>query len=368
MKKWKKSDKCLNCGNSIDPEFNYCPYCGQENDDRNVSFAQLTNEFFSNYLSLDSRFGRSVAPFLIRPGYLTNRFNQGKRKNYANPIRLYLIVSLFFFFFMGLYLSNHSTLFDENNRGFNLGNQNTKIDSTEAQVLKDNIIASIDQFDTLSTDQSDEVKQVLDSLDIKSKIRNFETDSLSLLPDDSSSWLTNEKWEIFNGMRKNLEYSNQDILDSLRVDEMDGSKKLITTQIVRVARSSDTFFAFVIKNMPIMMFLMLPLFAIILKLLYVRHKILYIQHLIHSLHIHSMAFFIYGMAFLISLIFNPDIIASILVISLALITVYSYISYINVYKQNWAMTLFKFLLTGYFYCILLVFAFVVEVIVSFLMY
>ena len=63
----------------------------------------------------------------------------------------------------------------------------------------------------------------------------------------------------------------------------------IALQRVKVERSDERYFAgHVIKKLPIMMFLLLPLFALLLKLLYVRQKKLYIIHLIHALHLHSL--------------------------------------------------------------------------------
>jgi hypothetical protein len=39
------------------------------------------------------------------------------------------------------------------------------------------------------------------------------------------------------------------------------------------------------------MFLLLPIFAFLLKLLYIRRGRLYVEHLIFSLHVHAFAFF-----------------------------------------------------------------------------
>jgi len=93
MKTLRKTKKCLNCGQILSDIYDFCPLCGQENTDNNVSFKQLAGDFFSNYFSLDSKFLKSIKPFFINPGYLTNSFNNGKRKSYANPVRLYIIIS-----------------------------------------------------------------------------------------------------------------------------------------------------------------------------------------------------------------------------------------------------------------------------------
>ena len=100
MKKRRKHKACLNCGELLQQKHNYCPNCGQENTDNQVSIGLLLREFLSNFFSLDSRFGRTFKPFLFSPGKLTVAFNEGRRVLYANPIRWYLVISIFHFFFM----------------------------------------------------------------------------------------------------------------------------------------------------------------------------------------------------------------------------------------------------------------------------
>src|SRR5262249_3685237 len=53
---------------------------------------------------------------------------------------------------------------------------------------------------------------------------------------------------------------------------------------------AELFFATLFQNLPYMMLCCVPLFALVLKVLYVRRKIFYIEHLIYALHIHSFAY------------------------------------------------------------------------------
>ena len=52
---------------------------------------------FGDVFSVDSRMGRTVRPFLLRPGFLTREFNEGRRTRYSAPFRLYLLASLALF-------------------------------------------------------------------------------------------------------------------------------------------------------------------------------------------------------------------------------------------------------------------------------
>ena len=104
--KKRKSDHCLNCGSKFDESYNYCPNCGQENDHSRASFGILVRDFFQNYFSLDSKFSNSLLPFFFQPGYLTKKYIQGKRVSFVHPVRLYLILSLIFFFVFSMVSKN----------------------------------------------------------------------------------------------------------------------------------------------------------------------------------------------------------------------------------------------------------------------
>jgi hypothetical protein len=45
----------------------------------------------------DSRLWRTIVPLLIRPGFLTREYLDGRRASYLPPVRLYLVLSVLFF-------------------------------------------------------------------------------------------------------------------------------------------------------------------------------------------------------------------------------------------------------------------------------
>src|SRR5205823_14910540 len=101
-----------------------------------------------------------------------------------------------------------------------------------------------------------------------------------------------------------------------------------------------------ISNLPYMMLCCIPLFALVLKLLYVRRKIFYIDHLIYALHIHS---FFYAGIMLIVLAtigvtrFGPGAIAGWLIALLWIAFVTQiFLSIRYVYRQGWFISIFKF--------------------------
>jgi len=93
----RKVTTCKNCERRFFADFNYCPYCGQ-NDKEELTLGVLFSNTISNYFSVDARFFKSFWPLMAKPGYLAKRFLEGKRLLYLHPAQMYLFISVVFFF------------------------------------------------------------------------------------------------------------------------------------------------------------------------------------------------------------------------------------------------------------------------------
>jgi hypothetical protein len=98
--KKKQLSACPNCGNASMTDINYCPRCGQMNHDLNVPVKHLVAEALESTIHFDSKMYRTIKALLFRPGFLTIEFNEGKRKSYVAPVRLYIFISFVFFFLL----------------------------------------------------------------------------------------------------------------------------------------------------------------------------------------------------------------------------------------------------------------------------
>ncbi len=323
MKIRRKANQCLNCGAQINEVYNYCPRCGQENNDNNISFGLLFREFFSNYFSLDSRFGRSIKPFLIQPGTLTNAFNQGKRVRYAHPVRLYLVISL-------IHFTTFSFIQTQENED---GGNETFIDLMDEE-----------QADSLLA---------------------IHPDSLQFDPEEDFM-LSERDFAVIKKMYGE-KHTSKEILDSLHIEDRSFWDRLAIRRIVRLSNTTqEQINNAIIGNIPVMMFIILPLYALLLKIFY-RKKGLYIQHLIHSFHIHSFAFIALTIGWLFILAFSlPE--EEVLFFVFIGLSIYIYFSLIRVYRQKYLKTLLKLFLMGTAYFMMLSTALIIETLISLMIY
>jgi Protein of unknown function (DUF3667) len=80
----------------------YCGFCGQRLEPPVHSlwhFIQLAAEDLTH---ADSRLWRTLAALLFKPGYLTREFLHGRRASHLPPVRLYLVLSVVFFIWVGI--------------------------------------------------------------------------------------------------------------------------------------------------------------------------------------------------------------------------------------------------------------------------
>ena len=331
-----------------------------------------------------------------------------------NPVRLYLVISLFYFFVFQIASNNFIKQQKSNVRNLseevNLENLAEVDDSTRAKLenaleagLIDDTNRSIDKktveelLDQLDDASKHKILQVLDSAELVTfNHAGLGTDSMKAYPeqtlpmndkdetatssssgsltepdDDSAAEKEIVNWSLIEKYKDDDGITDRMLFDSLSTGSNSEFKNYLWRQYIRVRRSDEQLLTnYVVNNLPFMMLFLLPVFALILKLLYVRSKMLYIKHLIHALHLHSFAYMLYALAILL-IIYGSDseeFTNWVILFTFVLVSTYAYISFLRVYRQGKTKTLVKFNLVGFIYVHCLLFFFLAELFLSFLLY
>src|SRR6266403_1892099 len=87
---------CENCDAEL--QGHWCSQCGQPAIEYRRSFRYVVADLLNEFLNWDSKFFTTIALLILKPWRLTNEFLAGKRVRYVNPLRLYLLASILFFF------------------------------------------------------------------------------------------------------------------------------------------------------------------------------------------------------------------------------------------------------------------------------
>ena len=392
-KKLRKSQECLNCGTEM-ADFNYCSECGQINTTKQVPLKLFFHDILGDYFTFDSKFFRSFAPLLRKPGHLTNEYNSGRRVSYILPLRLYLFVTILFFFILSL---NSKISLDgldlaaEENQVVNKDSIQTIFTKYDEQIPEDvqaSLISDIDKKYKL-TKKKQEIKfSVGDSLklllsDFDSSIADSSRDELTLEimsnfklyskkgrrnkgDDKKALKRILENSDLFAGTAKTddlfgmidsrfrfkktskkaaghnyfIEGPDTGItFDGTPVDSLEeGLHKSFLLKANSLVKKGEEggrlFWQELLNQIPKVMFLILPIFALILKVLYIRKKIYYINHLIFSLHAHTILF----LYLMFAILFPKWYVISPVIFG---IWIHLFFSMRNVYKQSRFMTMLK---------------------------
>jgi hypothetical protein len=108
------------------------------------------------------------------------------------------------------------------------------------------------------------------------------------------------------------------------------------------------------EQFPKMLFFLLPVFALLLKLLYVRRNYFYSEHLVFSIYFYNFFYFAGSFMLLAGLAPSLDWLSTIIAWG---IYVYLLFSMKRMYSQGWGKTLAKFFIfsLGFSFCLLIAF-------------
>jgi len=89
---------CPNC--FAETVGNFCHQCSQETTLHPPSAREFMHEFIGHYVALEGKLWQTMWLLLVKPGRLTLEYIRGRRVRYVQPLRMYLTFSLIFFALM----------------------------------------------------------------------------------------------------------------------------------------------------------------------------------------------------------------------------------------------------------------------------
>lgn len=305
---------CLNCG---DPTVGmYCPTCGQRKVDVRISLRRMLREVMDDQLSLNSTLPRTLGTLLFRPGRLTSDYVQGRMMRYVPPFRLYLVSSLLFFVALSFVADPREISMGEDGQAM--------VDSVRLARIADSVLL---------------VHARASGEDTTGYARRVRERPKGPVGEIQFGPRPEQVPAVLKPLARRMKRTEE------RLNAMPRREALRT--LVEAVE----------ENAPIGVFVMMPLFAFILKILYVRRKRFYVEHFVFALHTHAFAFLV-GTAVL--LMDNDGVEAVIFTWFL----IYLFLALKRVYGQGVVRTLFKYVLLGISYSFLLVFGITATVLLT----
>ena len=315
---------CLNCG--AESSGRYCPECGQRKGEVRVSLRRLMADVLEDQLSINSTLPRTLAALFLHPGRLTAEYVSGRIASYVAPFRLYLVASLVFF--LTLSFGNRVT--------FNSG----EIDEAVANASSADSATAAARADTMAGRAAASDSGSLRMRTSRDMRFGIFIDTAGMGADPSAHWT--DALLVNTGSPR---------LDSLIAQRVRRLGRMPVEEFLTELWSE------LLLRLPTAMFLLLPVFALMLKVLYLRSRRYYVEHFIFALHYHAFAFLL----FTVMVPLDNTFIAPLLMLWLLL---YMPLALKRVYRQGWFVTLFKWGVLGTAYSVVLAVALFVTLIAA----
>ena len=332
----EESQVCLNCHTRLRGQ--YCGHCGQRSRNRLISIWQLLQEAFGDLLELDSRLWRTLVPLLIRPGQLTKDYLEGRRARYMPPFRTYLVLSVIFFVVAFFDPQKDLSLF------FEPAPEPTAEEIAQAEVAK-----------TAAAEQIEEHRQAaveaLQGLEAESKISD---EIIAEIIDDDDEININfggDNTGVFGNCENASISDEEDLPEWITKRFPDDRVKKICER--NKARGNENLADAMLDNIPVALIVLLPLMALVLKVLYPMSRRYFVEHLLFFVHFHAFFFLMLILQILFARfagLLGPEggavdsISTLILVIASLYIPVYLYKAMRRVYGQGHFVTQLKYMM------------------------
>ncbi|HYG07758.1 MAG TPA: DUF3667 domain-containing protein [Stenotrophomonas sp.] len=363
---------CENCQTAL--QGLYCHACGQSAHNPVRSFAHAVEEVFESFWHLDGRIFRTLRDLLV-PGRLANAYLEGKRVRYIPPLRLFVVLSLITFFVAKLAVHIDSDAKDNDAR--NQATAQVRSDFAQArtpeevEALRKRLIGAMTEARAQMPAQIPGARAGFDAgianIDKQAQRRLKALGAPASAAPEAA--FAASKADADLGQSTPFESPMPDFADRW-VDEQ---SKRINNNLPRLQedpqRLVNAFFAAV----PSTLFVLVPLFALMLRVFYLLSPRGYLEHLVVALYSHAFLLLDLLAVLLLMLLGQalaplgawPGALIGLLQLVLVLwMSAYLLLMQRRVYRQSWLATVVKYSLIGGFYFTVVIMAAVMLAITS----
>ncbi len=258
----------------------YCQKCGQENTVTHMHFLALVKHFIYDIFHFDGKFFDTVRYLFFKPGFVAKEYVAGRRASYLDPIRMYLFTSaLFFLIFFSITEADMSKLL--------AGEDRRPLTKAERFEIAANLYHAPAPMPNPAGNK--ELKLVLDTALVLEAVRDS-------VPPSDSGFRVQHHDSLFWVVARHA-----GPIDTITFigDDDSWMGKTLQEKWLRYKRRFDgdvgamfsNFGDKLLHRFPYLLFVSLPFFALLLKLLYYRKKqYVYSDHATFTLYHYIFSF------------------------------------------------------------------------------
>jgi len=359
---------CANCGTPLAGE--YCHECGQSMHSVLKPMHHMTEEAVETLLHIDSRILRTLPALFLKPGFLTLEYFAGRRMRYIAPFRLMFVLCLLNFFVLHLITSR---AIDQNvdrhqqtvllDRGADFAQAADAEDVRDLFDSKINALNAVQTFgsDTMAAQAASGKQQLREAAN--RRLAELHAQPLPAASGTVAAVARSDDRTPIKPVQIGWlpAFANAELTATLQHMQDNWHDYKHGDPASREAARERMLTGFFGK-LPGAMLVLVPVFALLLKLFYVFRRRIYMEHLIVALHSHAFLFLWLLLLMLLGTLIGWVVPHAAWVgyplrwLRIALVwwaPIYLLVMQKQIYRQGWAMTLLKYWCVGWCYVWLL---------------
>lgn len=340
--------RCENCGAALLGE--YCHGCGQHAHNPLKSFKHAVEEVFESFWHVDGRIFRTLRDICV-PGRAALNYLAGKRARYLPPLRIFLILSIFTFFLAHLAMPEDTAFKIRDDSAFASAKT-----VAEVQAKQNEVVAGLAEVPEPGQSLAlDKVREAADRRIAELEHRPTPSEKNSLNASVTSN--LDQALEKARATPYRSKYM-PDWYDAL----VQKTKLRMLSNLSKLSQGHEGLGPLWLSSVPSALFLMVPVFALLLRLVYWRSAFTYLEHLVVALYSHAHLLMLSALVLFAAILAHVTGSTAVQKIATFAITpvllwavVYLYLSQKRIYRQSGLKTTVKFLFLGGMHFMLMVF-------------
>jgi hypothetical protein len=360
---------CPNCGAPLHGP--YCHACGQPEKGMIRPLANVMSDVADTVFNVDSRIFRSIPALYFRPGHLSREYFAGRRTRYVTPFRLFFFLCIISFFAVQASLNIDQMKFDLD------GDSGLSNATTEEQV-REREKAALDEIAKARSEPGLPSAAIV-GLDVA-------TATIRTQAAKRSAWIAAKARAEAKGEKPPPDPDETRVtlfgdtpwdphanpikvgwLPEFANKELNAAALRVKDNLEEARKDPRHLIRSLFSVLPQTLFVLMPLFAVLLKIVYVFYRRLYMEHLIVALHSHAFIFMSVLLVAILTLLLSvtggqsvwADPLLRLLRAAVWIwLPIYLFLMQKRVYRHGWPMGLLAWSVVGTCYIVILSFGLV----------
>lgn len=343
----------------------FCYACGQPEKGMVRHLASVLADVGDTIFNVDSRIFRSIPPLYFRPGFLTTEYFAGRRTRYVTPFRLFFFLCIIAFFAVQVSVNFNDIRIDN---GIDSAQSEAELQQRTDEVLHD--LQARSEGHGMPPSAARALQKASD------KVRANSARRLAWLKQRDAAVARGEPPPADPSAARPMGATPElhvSWLPAFANAKLNAAVERAKQNVTAARRDPGHLIAGVLSLLPQTLFVVMPLFALLLKITYLFKRRLYMEHLMVALHSHAFIFLSLLLLAIVQLLLdwapaNASWAESPLHLLRAALwiwlPVYLFLMQKRIYRQGWTMTTLKYGFVGICYVVILSFGLAAAAVVS----